>query len=119
MESAEMISPPIRSASKSAISDFPTAVGPAMKTGVETGLTGFTGLKNYRQHGFAVFHPVNPINPVKKSVLFWRRAAARQNRRKRKTCDEYRHADPLRGREAEVVMEIGVIAAKIFNERAR
>src|SRR4051812_24557004 len=31
MESTEMISPPILSASTSAISDFPTAVGPPMK----------------------------------------------------------------------------------------
>src|ERR1035437_2707812 len=42
MESAEMISAPRCSASRRAISDLPTAVGPARKMGVETG---FTGLK--------------------------------------------------------------------------
>src|SRR5271170_5040603 len=44
---------------------------------------------------------------------------ARQNRREREAGDKNRHANPLRGREAEVIMEIGIIAAEIFNERTR
>jgi hypothetical protein len=35
MESTEIISPPMRSASCRAISDLPTPVGPAMKMGEE------------------------------------------------------------------------------------
>src|SRR5450755_172790 len=43
----------------------------------------------------------------------------RKNRCESEAGDKNRHADPLRGREAEMVMEIGIIAAEVFDDRAR
>ena len=44
---------------------------------------------------------------------------AREHSREREAGDKNRDAGPLRRREAEMVMEIGVIAAELFDKRAR
>src|SRR5665213_1876162 len=112
MESAEMISPPIFSASASAISDFPTAVGPARKIG-ETEFTEFTKSKSFIQPLLR-----NSVNSAKRSVVILLNSSSRQNCREREAGDENRHANPLRRREAEVVMQLGIIAAKVFDKCA-
>src|SRR5580693_9397811 len=43
----------------------------------------------------------------------------RENCRQRQSRDENGNADELRGRQAEMVVSVVVIAAKIFNNRAR
>ncbi len=80
-----MISPPSCSARRSAISDFPTAVGPAMKMG----RFHFAGARRDRTAASA--RPVMKIGtPI--------------------------HCAGVRPK---MIMEIGIIAAKVFDERAR
>src|ERR1019366_8491114 len=99
-----MISPPIFSASASAIADFPTAVGPARKTGrgwrMEDG--------GWRADVFAIFNPLFSI------LIFT--SAAREEKHQREAGGEHRQTHDLRRSEAVVDVVRRVVAAKMFGD---
>src|SRR5258706_4057833 len=53
------------------------------------------------------------------SLFAFHFTAPRQNGRKCKSRDENGHANKLRGRQAEMMMGVVVVAAKVFDERTR
>src|SRR6266446_3987426 len=107
MESTEMISPPSFSASSRAISDLPTAVGPARKTGrrwkMEDG--------RCFPAAVAIFDLLSPI-PCPQS-------RTRQDPQQKHPRRENREADHVSGGEppAEKALVLGVITAEDFHER--
>src|SRR5664280_2234467 len=101
MESAEMISPPCCPARRRAISDFPTAVGPAMRMGRWEIGDG--------RSGFAIFNPPGPLSSFCLS-------AAGEHCREREAGDENGDACQLSRRETVMDLVQWIIAPKIFND---
>src|SRR5579871_5151334 len=95
MESTEMISPLSASATRSATSDLPDAVGPASTSGGDSG-------------GFAVIP----------SGLAFAGLRARQEENQQQTAGNDDDADDLRGRGPAAKIVHRVIAAEIFHESA-